>query len=120
MYHLCSPRAIDQRPRTPPPPLFPSGRPHVATELVLLARTPFSTPSRVCRVAELPKRPSFAAPVAGKPEAAGPPPAPPLAERPLFGRDGPPAQSGWASQSRPAEFGPFAQYHLPFFHSTKH
>jgi hypothetical protein len=39
---------------------------------------------------------------------------------PLFGRDGPPAQSGWVSQSRPTEFGPFAQYHLLFFHSIKH
>jgi hypothetical protein len=39
---------------------------------------------------------------------------------PMFGRDGPPAQSSWASRSRPAEFGPFAQYHLPFFHPIKH
>jgi hypothetical protein len=39
---------------------------------------------------------------------------------PLFDRDGPSAQSGWASWSRPAKFGPFAQYHLPFFHPIKH
>jgi hypothetical protein len=35
VYNLPAPRAVDHHPQTPPPPPFPSGRPHLAIELVL-------------------------------------------------------------------------------------
>jgi hypothetical protein len=44
VYNLSAPRAIDHHPRTPPPPSFPSGRPHLTVELILLVSSSFPPP----------------------------------------------------------------------------
>jgi hypothetical protein len=58
VYNLLAPRAVDHHPRTSPPPSFPSGQPHIATELILSVRTSLSRPPQIgaprCRAALAP------------------------------------------------------------------
>jgi hypothetical protein len=44
VYNLPAQRAVDHHPRTPPPPSFPSGRPHLIVEHVLPVNSSFPPP----------------------------------------------------------------------------
>jgi hypothetical protein len=118
--HRCVPPSFttSRRPSTPDAapavvPLRPTAHHHGAHPSG--EAPPFLNPQPGVPYCRATLAPLLYGPFAGTPEPARPLPAPLLAEHAaLFSHDGPPAQSGWASRSRPAEFGPFAQYHLPF------
>jgi hypothetical protein len=94
VYNHPAPQAVDYHPRTPPPPPFPSSRPHLTVELVLSVSSSFPPPQNGTTTLPTcsPDPPSYTS----SPSAAGIQPgrhqcrrsrAPPLAHR-----DGPPAQ----------------------------